>query len=621
MHLSRVTSLLVVFSLLCSLCIAQAQPAVDPEKEKAKKELDEKLIQMLDQAIADAGFLRLPQNKAIVYAMAGDLYWKFDEKKSRDLFRSSGSELLLANIEIEQEKKESTDPLFTMMPDFNDARTQVLPLVAKNDAELALELLVQTRPASLTEAILKASAPDARSDGTMNFNPENQRVQQEIALEQRFALLAADDNPDRAIKLIKDSLSKGVSNNVLQLLQKLHKKDEKKASELAGDVIKKLVETDLAKKSDQLQSALNFIQFMARTPPAGADTAAARSKAFQFTDSQARELATKVVNAFLQPSNSMSIPMLLTRALPNLEKLLPEKAALLKQRLADSQRSLPTEMRNSMRVQRMFDPNSTPEQILAEIPKLQNEFERTQAYGFLAGKISQIDDEARARKLIDQIPDEKARTRAVEQLESSRISGAAGSGRLEDARKMIGTLSNKKLQIQKLVSLAQTFHKKGTEADLESAAGLMKQARGMINESPEDEDELNDLMEVVKGYAVIEPDVAFRLFEPIVDQINDYIHASAILSKYNKRNRTFRKGELVLRVAGNSFDGILLFRYLNQMQLLGKADLARMNALSDRFQRSDSRTIVKLVVAQGFMKNDKNPNAGADTPMINYVAY
>jgi hypothetical protein len=186
---------------------------------------------------------------------------------------------------------------------------------------------------------------------------------------------------------------------------------------------------------------------------------------------------------------------------------------------------------------------------------------------------------------------------------------------------MIGTLSNKKLQVQKLVSLAQTFHNKGTEADLESAAGLMKQARGMINESPEDEDELNDLMEVVKGYAVIEPDVAFRLFEPIVDQINDYIHASAILSKYNKRNRTFRKGELVLRVAGNSYDGILLFRYLNQMQLLGKADLARMNSLSDRFQRSDSRTIVKLVVAQGFMKNDKSPDAGAGMPMMNYVAY
>ena len=137
-----------------------------------------------------------------------------------------------------------------------------MPLVAKNDAELALELLVQTRSAALSEAILKASAPDARSESDMlSFSPEKQRVRQEVALEQRFALLAADDNPDKAIKLIKESLAKGVSYNVLQLLQKLNKKDEKKASELAGEVIKKLLDTDLAKKSDELQVAINFLQF------------------------------------------------------------------------------------------------------------------------------------------------------------------------------------------------------------------------------------------------------------------------------------------------------------------------------------------------------------------------
>ena len=620
MLIPRVLSVLVTVSLFCSLCLAQAQP-VDPEKEKAKKELDEKVVQLLDQAIADASLLRLPQNKAIVFAMAGDLYWMFDEKRSRDLYRNAASEILLHNLDTERERKESTET-FPEFFDFNDPRGQVMPLVAKNDAELALDLLVQTRPAALAESMLKAASPDVRSEGnTISFSPENQRVRQEIALEQRFALLAADENPDRAIKMIKDSLSKGVSSNVLQLLQKLHKKDDKKAAELAGEVIRKLVDTDLGKKGDELQTALSFLQFMARndSPPAGgADT---KTKTFRFSDSQAKDLATKLANTFLQPSNSMSMSMSLSRALPNLEKLVPEKAALLRQRQAESQRTLPTEMRNSMRMQRMWDPNSTPEEILAEIPKLQNEMERSYAYNSVAGKISQIDDEARARKLIDQIPDEKARTRAAEQLDSAKISRAAGTGKLEDARKMIGGLSNKKLQVQKFVSLAMTFHKKGTEADLDSAVSLMKQARSLINETPEDEDELNNLMEVVKGYAVIEPDAAFKMFEPIVDQINDIIQASAILSKYNKRNRAFKKGELVLRASGNSFDGILLFRYLNQMQLLGKADLARMNALSDRFQRSDSRTIVKLVVAQGFMKHDKKPDNGPAVPNFNYIEY
>ena len=57
-----------------------------------------------------------------------------------------------------------------------------------------------------------------------------------------------------------------------------------------------------------------------------------------------------------------------------------------------------------------------------------------------------------------------------------------------------------------------------------------------------------------------------------------------------------------MKVNGYSYDGLLLFRYINQIQMLGKADLNRMSLFSDKFQRSDARTIVKLFVAQGFSK-------------------
>jgi hypothetical protein len=574
---------------------------------------------MLDQAIGDAPTLRLPQNRAIVYAMAGDLYWKFDEKRSRDLFRSAANEILAYNAEVEKEKRESTDP-FMGFYDFNDPRGQVLPFVAKHDGELALELLIQTRPAAISDALLKASAPDTKSDNDMfSFNSDKQRVRQEVALEQQFALLAADENPDKAIKLIKDSLAKGVSYNVIQLLQKLNKKDEKKANELAGEVIRKFLDIDLSKKSEELQAAVAFIQYATRTD--AAPNPNSKEKPFKFSETQAKDLATKLANTFLQPANSVTLAMALSQCMSSLEKLVPEKIALLKQRHTDSQKSLPTELKNMQRQQKLWDSNSTPEDILAEIPKLQNEMDKNWAYQSLASKISQIDDETRAKRLIDQIPDEKARERALNQFESSKISRAASAGKLDDARKMIGNLTSKKTQIQKLVSLALDFNKKGTEKDIETAKGLLKSAKSLTTETPEDEDELNDLMEIVKGYAIVEPDVAFRLFEPIVDQINDFVMASAILSKYNKRNRTFKKGELVMRSNGNSFDGLLLFRYINQMQLLGKADIDRMSLLSDRFQRSDSRTIVKLFVVQGFLKDDKKsetPGQGGETFYFEY---
>lgn len=606
--------------LLASLCVAQTAPtvpaAVDPETEKAKKELDERIVQTLDQIVNESAFLRLPQNKAIVFAMAGDLYWKFDEKKARDLFRSLSGELLAYNVDAEKERRENTNPFDFY--EFNDARNQVLPLVAKRDAELALEILVQTRPASLSEAMLKAATPDAKTEpGAFNFNAESQRVRQEIALEQQFALLAADENPDRAIKLIKDSLAKGVSYNVIQLLQKLHKKDEKKASELAGEVIRKLVDTDLGRKSDEMQVAVQILQMMARTAPPTTTApegpaGEGKTKQFQFSDAQAKELGTKLVNTFLQPSSSIQMAMLMSRVLPNLEKIVPDKVAMLKQRQTESQRNMPSEFRNSMRMQKVWEPNSTPEDILAEIPKLTNDGERSMAYQAVANKISGIDDEARAKKLIDQISDEKARKLAQERFDSARINRVAATGKLEDARKMIGTLTNKRVQIQKLVSLAQAFHKKGTDTDKESADALMKNARSLIVEPPEDDEDMTNLMEVVKGYAAIDPDTAFRMFEPVVDQINEIMHATAILSKYDRRNRSFKKGELLLRTGTNLYDGTLLFRYLGQIQLLGKADFAKMSGVSDRFQRSDVRTLVKLAAVQGAMRDDKTP-AGLDS--------
>jgi hypothetical protein len=570
------------------------------EKEKKQKELEKRVLEMLDQAVGDAATLKLAQNRAIVYAIAGDLYWKFDEKRARELFRNSGNEILLANAESEKEKKAEDDPFYTVF-EFSNIRNEVLPLVAKHDAELALELLVQTRTAKITEAMAKASQPNAKQDGGyMNFNPEQNRVRQEIALEQRFAVLAAEQNPDKAIKLIKDSLAKGISWNVLSLLQKINQKDEKKASALADDVVKKIVDTDLTKKTEDLNAAIRFLQF-AVNPNTPKNS---KEKQFKFTDSQLKEIADKLFNTFMQPSNSLGMTMAMTQAMPGLEKLIPEKIALLKQKQTEAMKNLPPEIKRMQQQQKLWNPNSTPEEILADLPKL-NEYEKASAYQSVSNKIAQIEDEARAKKLIEQIPDEKARQNASELYESAKISRTAKDGKLDEAKKLIGSLSKKKTQIFQLVSLALDFHKKGTEKDLETAVNLMKDAKALANEYPEDEGELNDLMEIVKGYATVNADEAFRIFEPIVDQINDIVQATAILSKYNRRNQNFKKGELVMKVNGYSWDGLLLFRYINQIQLLGKADLNRMSLFSDKFQRSDTRIIVKLFVAQGFLKDEK----------------
>ena len=290
-------SLCLMCLLMLSFALVSAQsPSPTPnasEKEKAQKELEKQVLKILDDAVNEAGNLKLANNRAIVYAIAGDLYWKFDEKRARELFRNAGGEIINANAEFEKEKKE-TDDRYLQFFDSSGVRNDVLPMIAKHDADLALELLVQTRPAKITEALAKAALPNAKQDGNgyFNFDIDQLRVQREIALEQSFAVFAAEQNPDKAIKLFKDSLAKGISWNVYPLLQKINKKDEKKAGSLADDVIKKIVDTDLTKRKEDLNAAIQFLQ-LATNPNAPKNT---KEKQFKFSDAQLKDLADKLVN-------------------------------------------------------------------------------------------------------------------------------------------------------------------------------------------------------------------------------------------------------------------------------------------------------------------------------------
>jgi len=173
------------FLLLCLVLTSAAQDKpteTDADKEKKKKEIGERVMQLLENAVGEADSLRLSQNKAVVYAMAGDLFWKLDEKRGRDLFRNATNEILAFNLENEKEIRESSDAYADVFDYSSNVRGEILPLAAKHDAELALEMLLTTRPSRLTEAIHRMSLPNAKTGDMMGWNPDRQRVNQEVAL-------------------------------------------------------------------------------------------------------------------------------------------------------------------------------------------------------------------------------------------------------------------------------------------------------------------------------------------------------------------------------------------------------------------------------------------------------
>ena len=173
MPFRKIALLCAALLVFCSFIRPQTQPSdskppttdasSDADKEKKQKEIQQRIQQMLDQSVNDANSLRLPQNKAIVLAMAGDMYWRFDEKHARDLFRSAANEIVTYNGETERDQADTAMNGFIPPDPSSDVRGQVLSIVAGRDPELAYQMLLQTRSPRLAEA-MKSSCRDRSAE-------------------------------------------------------------------------------------------------------------------------------------------------------------------------------------------------------------------------------------------------------------------------------------------------------------------------------------------------------------------------------------------------------------------------------------------------------------------------
>jgi len=333
---------------------------------------------------------------------------------------------------------------------------------------------------------------------------------------------------------------------------------------------------------------------------------ATQPKQFTLTESQQKDIANKLAATLLAMPASLQSSAWFSLVIPLVDKFAPDRSAALKQRQADVQKSMPSDVRGMQQSTGLFNPNMTAEQIVATIPKLPDN-SKPMAYSALMNKMRTITDDAQAKKLIDQIPDQKVRDALQTQMDAGRVDRSIQTGKLDDTRRQIPQITDHRQQMSRYVNLAIVYNKSGKEADIETAKSVMRDAKSTMASFPETGDDLTDLMEIVRGYAVIEPETAFKTAEPAIDMINEYSQAAAIMSKYAK-DRLFRNGEIIFRSNGSS--GSIVFRYLPQLQMLGKADLERTNGLLDRLSRADVRVVLRLYMLQGASQPLQQPGQG-----------
>ncbi|HLM01418.1 MAG TPA: hypothetical protein VK400_10230, partial [Pyrinomonadaceae bacterium] len=442
MLISRFICLLVIFSVVFGSSTGFAQFPLrksDPEKEKAALELEKNGVELLEQVIGETAALKLPENRALLYAIAGDLLWTRDEKRARALFRGVAGEIVqIINTKSEKPDSRSSETGFgfgggsgiaqTFTPrdaEIFSLRQMVLRTVAERDAEMALEILQMTRAPEIAAEMQTYVIPTAATNPSPRQEPQSQqqqqqqpvarnmRVEQEIRLEQGLLAKAAEQNPSKAADRIRANLEKGFSPEIIPALQRIYRKDAELAKKLFDETIQKLLAADLSKTPANMNFAVALLRPYAFPPPENPN--AKSQPSLKIDDKSAKNIADKIADTFMKATNFSQLSAL-NFALPVLQKLVPERVAQLKQKQTALRKQAPQNTRATQAPDSLGDPTATPEKMIADANKAEPRF-RGLLYrqaAFRAGG-----DAEKIRALLQNQPESRERDDAIAYLDAN----------------------------------------------------------------------------------------------------------------------------------------------------------------------------------------------------------
>lgn len=587
-------------------------PAPTEQQKQAQKEVEKKALALLEDTIADAQSLRVPENRALVMATAADLLWTRDEKRARSLFTDALNTLAAARAASSgannTEDGEGGGRNYANYAGYMAfaLRQQLLQMVARHDAALALDLLragSPVKPAPASNATTNAAAP-AKANQNRGMMDEDARLEQSL-----IAQIAATD-PKMALRVAEESLAKGVSPNLLATLRVLQRKDAEAATKLAGSIVERLRATNFQTNPESAFVLMQLFdmsahpeRYAARQAAAGDASAATGDAAKKpqpplLGETALRDLADIAASALLNGGAMSGTIYQAPTLLPLIEKYAPTRVAQVRSKLSDAMKQTNPEFRSIMKYQEQMQ-NGTPDSILQAAAKAPPE-ERDMLYQSAAWKALSQNDTTRARQIVqDNVTNPQQRAQLLTMLDRQSLMQALRQGKLDEARQMLrerGTRS-KKDQAMMLAMLAQVAARKG---DRKFALEVLDEARQLVpNSQAQNQDQIDAQLAVAAAYTFVEPTRSFEIIEPLIDQANELIRAAALLDKFgNSGQRFFRNGELMLSMSGGASFAIRS-RYGRALSLLANADFDRARTAADRFQQPELRVMARLLIAQG----------------------
>ena len=555
----RRISLLFVFAFFVFPLFVFAQNAgEEAAKEKLRQETG-----FFDQILNDSKNLRLPENRALIRAKIGSFIWQTDEKRARAFFQEAVSDLLTAQTEAENAKGNKqflNNLIYGQSP-----RWEILYAIGSRDAEFALDAMLKTRPTRVAQAILTINGDDQ--------SISRQFAKNEIQFEQRLIAMAAEQSPQNAAKLLRESLKKDVTYDAFNLLKKIYQTEPETANQLAEEVGRKLVDTKLDENNQDSSLIQYFLSEFGRERTL-------EDKAPKVSDQLLRELTEKILKFMLRPNATSYYSN--SEALKVIEKIFPAAVAQLKQKQARFENQ--NQGAQYQNYNKLMQRDADAAELLNEAEKFPRNY-RNEIYRRAAEKTAQDGNVAEAQKIIiSNLSDEEAE-RYLSQLNYTLASQAISQGKFEEANGLINQMSDENARLNAFVYLATSIYQKNPKDNQKWASSVLDQAFSLIPDAPEKLSDMNNLLSLVSGYAVVEPEQAFRKIDALIAPLNEYAEASAVIAKYNDYGN-FRQGEFQIG-GGNASLGV--YNLPNVLQTLKAKDFARTIEFTNRISRPDVR--------------------------------
>jgi hypothetical protein len=560
------------------------------EEQKRRQEIERKTLLLVDEIVAASSSLKLPENRIFVLTTSANLVWPRDEKRARTLFWEAVNTLnVLPSTRASATNARSDNTAYFKTYGW---RREILNIAARRDAQLALELLHASR-----------QAPPESVDPNW--------IATERDLEQQIASASAENDPKRALQLARESMAKGLSLEILNLLFHLNQKDAELATKLAGEVADKIRTVEV--NSDLNAYIAHWLLTSSRIPTENSsrlvDLVASgpnetHYRHLELPKEQRRALTEIMASTALSVSASPTLLSLVQNVMPEIEEFVPERVLLLKRKLSEIERRLPQKAKDQRRYNSVVR-TGPPEEILRASLK-GNDEERfwLEREAILIAVFSKKADALR-EFITKEIGDEGRRKTMLDTLDTQEMDLAAQRNDGEALRNLLPKIRLKEQRARAMAELAMMLETKGKH---DEALTLLDEAQGLIKTDLQSETKSNALLSLMLAYALVEPSRAFAIVERTIDRANDDVSKLLLLDKFIKSG-LIKKGELLMNNSVTIPMDFALLKYGKGVIALARADFGRTRAAADRFERQELRIFARLMIAQALLNGDQYINS------------